>query len=141
MTFEDEYRLHWKSWLHNYFFKGKTIAIYVLMLITSDSALGMIMHRSDLLYFIPYFIMVIAYYAVFTDLVAHLYFDSYRSGLTMKQYVYKILHGRTHDIYGMIITIAMEAYLLLVSYNPVLYLLMFCSIAVITNLSISRFYH
>lgn len=141
MSFNDDYKLHWSSWLHKYFFKGKTVAIYVLIFATIISAGYMVMYRKTLSDFIPYFIIVIAYYAVFTDLVAHLYYDSYSSGLTLRQFTRMVLHGRTHDVYGMLITIAMSIYLLFHSYNIELYFLIYFSAYIIFMMFWSRFYH
>lgn len=54
--------------------------------------------------------MSIFSYGLFTDLVAHLWFDSYDTGITYKQFMHLVFKGRTHDIYGLIVYTLLTAY-------------------------------
>lgn len=47
-------------------------------------------------------IAILSIYAVFTDEVAHLY-PYINSPITHREWLSKVIHGRTHDVYGMVI--------------------------------------
>ena len=99
-------------------------------------------------------ISVLAIYAVFTDEVAHL-FPFLNSPITGKQWIYKMLHGRTHDVYGIIIayiTFILSAYYTdmfgLVLAPPAIFWVLLigleyfiCDAIIILEFYAARFYH
>lgn len=85
---------------------------------------------------------MIATYGVLTDLVAHLFPYNF-TPMPWKRYVHKILSGRTHDIYGILIAMFMESYAVYIA-HPLLYG-MVINIALeagtLYSIIIWRFYH
>lgn len=93
----------WHDWVRHYFFGGKTLGIYNLIIMFGLSLFELFFLRFTLYTFILALLMVITSYGVFTDFVAHLWSDEYDSRITMEEFFMKVIKGRTHDLYGLII--------------------------------------
>ena len=87
--------------------------------------------------------MVITSYGVFTDLVAHLWWDGLRIDISLKSFIHKIFHFRWHDGYGIIIFfISFVLSESIIHYNPILVAVVSFSIGIILlELTLTRFYH
>lgn len=97
--------MNWQEW-KSQFWQGHTPIIY-LMMADVATVFALLIQYHDSWVFYPYLIASVASYAVFTDEVAHLYPYNVRGDITPAQWLRKAFRGRTHDVYGMIITIAM----------------------------------
>lgn len=135
--------MHWKQWLQGYFYKGKTIGIYLLMVLIVFAGYTIFIDRLVLLPFIFSLIMLLTSYAVFTDMVAHLWYDDYDSNISEEEYIYKILHFRTHDLYGLAIFIISLIGLIATATINVDIGMVFISVTILIMLLIvnTRFYH
>lgn len=132
---------HWHTWVYNYFYKGKTIGVYLLIILFLISAYELILNRIYLQTFIPLLIMAIFSYGLFTDLVAHLWYDAYDTGISYKKFISLVFKGRTHDIYGLIVYTSLAIYELSFI-NKIGGILLICiSLTVIFLITKTKFYH
>lgn len=107
--FNTVYQSEWKKWLNTKFYRGKTIGIYLLLTVFIISLVELTINRISLFTFIPLIVMTIADYAVFTDLVAHLWYDEWQGDMSFSQFIKLIFSGRTHDIYGLLVFMVADA--------------------------------
>jgi hypothetical protein len=84
------------------------------------------------------FISSIAVYGVFTDEVAHLYPLNQIDLINGKEWIYKVFHLRTHDVYGMLIVILMMLVFSVSIYTVIVIVL---SLIQIYGFYHYRFYH
>jgi hypothetical protein len=128
------------EWKKKYFFKGKTLPIYFTFVNFLIFSAFLVYFHANLYIVIFSFIGAISSYAVFTDLYAHLWTPQ-SSGLTLKQWLVKLISLRTHDIYGLAFTIIAIGGL--ISLIPLLILVICFVLAVLSIYCIvkSRFYH
>lgn len=133
----------WETWIHDYFLKGKTFAVYLLILMIPISIYELFTARTEIIPFILGLALVMTSYGVFTDLVAHLWWSGFKSDVSEKGFWKKVLSGRTHDVYGMwIYLIALVALLWETGMNQfIFYTLFACAFGVMGEMFITRFYH
>jgi hypothetical protein len=125
----------WNDWKKK-FWSGKLPIIY-LMILDVGLVLALTVYYHTTVHFYAYFISSIAVYGVFTDEVAHLY-PLYPADDTLKQWLLKVLSGRTHDVYGMIIVIVAMA---VTSLGLIQISIIALSIIQIMTFAAERFYH
>ncbi len=133
----------WHNWVHNYFYKGKTGSVYIMVLLFIISLVELTANRVAFFSFFGTLFMVIISYGVFTDLVAHLWWSGYDSGINYKQFLHEILGGRTHDIYGILvfagITIWLTVEKIITDYMAIILLILIT--IVLFELTKTKFYH
>lgn len=143
--FHETYRIHWKQWVRYKFLRGRTIGVYFLMVEMVISLYLLFEHHIADDTFYPLLVMTMTSYGVFTDLVSHLWYDSYISGISWAQFVRYALTGRWHDGYGMMIFMAAAIYYFTVSHSQwivIIYSPITVSWSVIVGfLILTRFYH
>ena len=89
--------INWKSW-QRLFWHGSTKAVYVTLATVILAIYTISVLRLSFYGFILALTLVILSYGTFTDLVAHLFYDFYPQKISRNAYIYKIFHGRTHEI-------------------------------------------
>jgi len=172
--------MRYKYWKENYFWKGKTIGIYIMMLDFAVFSILTYIYRENSILFVLLFANSIISYAIFTDLYAHLWYDNYNNSLsfreylrhflllfifvhnvayysnlvdlygdvvtkyqgdnTLKDYLKKIISGRTHDIYGLVAIIGITLFIYQI--QPILMLVL--SVLTLIALALvfkTKFYH
>lgn len=103
-----QYKASWHQWVHQRFLKGKTSAVYFLMVNIAISVYLLSMHHVANYTFYPILIMTMFSYGVFTDLVAHLWWDGIDTGISWSKFVKYVFTGRWHDGYGIIVFIIVD---------------------------------
>ncbi len=129
--------LSWQEWVHGYFYRGRTSAVYLSIIITIASIINVYIYRSYLIQFTLSFMVSLFAYAVFTDLVSHLITDTPASNISIKEFIHKFLSIRTHDIYGLIMVIGMSLFIR----NYLAIIIAIASALLIAILFKIRFYH
>jgi hypothetical protein len=121
------------------FLAGKTKGVYLALLSFVLYCIMILYNRKFLLDFIGVEIGAFASFGVLVDLVSHLFSDLYRSDLTTNQWIYRIRHGRTHDVYGIIVQFVASIFAL----NRYIYVIVLWIILALEFYYIakSRFYH
>lgn len=133
--------MRWNEWVKDYFFKGKTIGVYLLFIMFILSAIELTLLRTYIYNFIPLLVLTVFSYGVFTDLVAHLWWDGINTGLTYKEFFKLVFKGRTHDLYGLIIYLTLALYEFQYINKVGGIILISMDLGVITYLIKTRFYH
>ena len=100
-----------KEWQH-LVLAGKTKGVYFALLSFATYVVLILYNRNNLLDFIGIEVGSFASFGVLVDLVSHLLYDNYQSGLTMDEWISRIRHGRTHDVYGLIVQAGSSAFAL-----------------------------
>ncbi len=131
----------WYSWTTHYLLKGKTPSIYLLLIAFIILSINIFFTNGIRL--ILLYIISVTTIATTTDLVAHLFYDSFVDRISYKTFFKNVIYGRTHDIYGMIIN--MVSLSILEILNPVkiitVIILYLIYLYVIIILIRSKFYH
>ena len=83
------------------------------MLIQVAYSIFLLIYVHMTVYFYPAIVAVIATYGVFTDEVAHLFPLAQTDGIPFNEWLHKMLHGRTHDVYGMVIAMVTASVILI----------------------------
>lgn len=107
--------MRYKYWKENYFWKGKTIGIYIMMLDFAIFSILMYIHRENSILFILLFANSVISYAVFTDLYAHLWYDNYNNSSSFREYLGQFLllfifihnvayYSNLADLYGDVVS-------------------------------------
>jgi hypothetical protein len=110
----DYKNITWDTWKH-YFVTGKTIPIYTIFMAFAISVLILFLHYGDIVHTFGFYIASVSAYAVFTDLVAHLFTGKEDPDMPLQEFIKRIFRiqlvkkkivitMRTHDIYGLIIS-------------------------------------
>lgn len=129
--------MNYREWKYKYLLKGKTKGIYSVGFLSILFGAMVLFDRLDFFRLILSLIALIASYAVFTDLYAHLFYDSYYSGITKGRWFRLLLRGRCHDITGLLIALLCSAFL-----GVIPFVLSFLSAGiVIYYIYKTRFYH
>ena len=103
--------VNWETWVRA-FWHGRLPVIY-LMLVQVAYSIFLLIYVHLTVFFYPAVVAVIATYGVFTDEVAHLFPLAQNGEITFKEWMYKMLHGRTHDVYGMLIAMVSASVILM----------------------------
>lgn len=105
----------WESWKQQ-FKTGKTIPVYFNIVSFVMLAVLMFLNYGNIYQSLAFFIAVLASYAVFTDQVAHLFVGNEKPDMSLRAYIglifsikktggrWKVIM-RTHDVYGMSISV------------------------------------
>jgi uncharacterized membrane protein YesL len=126
----------WNNWKRA-FWRGKLPIIY-FMLIDVALVFALTIYHHTAIQFYAYFIASIATYGVFTDEVAHL-FPLYNSNeISFKEWIKKVFSGRTHDVYGMVITMIAVA---VSSLGIIQIIIIAISLIQVSAFAVTRFYH
>ena len=104
-------KVSFKEWQH-LLLTGKTKAVYFALLSFAVFVVLILYNRNDLLNFIGVEVGSFASFGVLVDFVSHLLYDNYQSGLTLDEWISRIRHGRTHDVYGLIVQAGSSAFAL-----------------------------
>lgn len=94
--------LSFREWEH-LVITGKTKGVYFALLSFALFVVLILYNRSPILNFVGIEIGAFSSFGVLVDLVSHLFNDNYKSGLTKEEWVSRIRHGRTHDVYGLVV--------------------------------------
>ncbi|MEM0142395.1 MAG: hypothetical protein QXL94_00370 [Candidatus Parvarchaeum sp.] len=129
------------NYIMNYVLKGKAIGLLFMVLLSAFATVVLYMHRVDQWSFLAGLAMTLSGWLVTTDLVAHLWWDGYDSGITFSQFLKKL--GRAHDIIGMIIyAIAMAGAFLLEIIQPITLAVTEIGVVIVFALLLkTKFYH
>ena len=101
--------MDWNEWAKRFWkYDPRMAAVYETILLSVNAAFLfvlslIIMSRVAILLFVLSFL---AFYAVFTDEVAHLY-PYINSPIDRKDWIVKVFKGRTHDVYGILLGYSM----------------------------------
>lgn len=87
------------DWSKNFLMKGKAIGFIFMVLLAAFATIVLFVHRVPTYPFLAALAMTLAGWLVATDMLAHLWWDGYDSGITFGAFLKKL--GRAHDIQGM----------------------------------------
>ncbi len=127
-----------REWEH-LFLTGRTKGVYMALISFVIYCIVILYNREFLLDFIGVEVGAFASFGVLVDLVSHLFTDIYESNLTAAQWIYRIRHGRTHDVYGIIVQAVASIFAL----NRLIYvIILWISLTLeFYYIAKSRFYH
>lgn len=100
--------ISYPEWKRHYFLKGRSEPIYTnivqFIIIWAMFIDGYLTYGTNIVVFIEMFMASIISYSTFTDQYAHMII--WKPGnMPLRQYISKIFHFRTHDIWGQAIVI------------------------------------
>ena len=127
-----------REWEH-LFLTGRTKGVYMALISFVIYCIVILYNREFLLDFIGVEVGAFASFGVLVDLVSHLFTDIYESNLTTAQWIQRIRHGRTHDVYGIIVQAVASVFAL---NRPIYVIILWISLALeFYYIAKSRFYH
>ena len=127
-----------REWEH-LFLTGRTKGVYLTLISFVIYCILILYNRQLLLDFIGVEVGAFASFGVLVDLVSHLFTDIYESNLTTAQWILRIRHGRTHDVYGIIVQAVASVFAL---NRPIYVIILWISLALeFYYIAKSRFYH
>ena len=101
--------ISFKEWQHLVLI-GKTKGVYFALLSFAAFVVLILYNRNILLDFVGIEVGSFASFGVLVDLVSHLFNDNYKSSLSKDEWLSRIRHGRTHDVYGLIVQAGSSAF-------------------------------
>ncbi|MCL4314874.1 MAG: hypothetical protein M1454_04025 [Candidatus Thermoplasmatota archaeon] len=130
--------IHLREWGH-LFLTGKTKGVYLALISFVIFCILILYNRKFLVDFIGVEVGAFASFGVLVDLVSHLFSDQFESNLNMSEWIFRVRHGRTHDVYGIFVQVGASFFALnRFQYVIILWVVLALEFYYIAR---SRFYH
>ena len=130
--------IHLREWEH-LFLTGKTKGVYLALISFVIFCIMILYSRNFLVEFIGVEVGAFASFGVLVDLVSHVFNDQFESNLTMSEWIFRVKHGRTHDVYGIFVQMGASIFALnRFQYVIILWVALTLELYYIAR---SRFYH
>lgn len=91
-----------KQWQQQ-FLRGGTVGVYLSIISFAILGLMVLYNRFSLFNFLVNEVAILASFGVLVDLVSHLFYNRYKTEITLNEWFERFKRGRTHDTYGIII--------------------------------------